>query len=101
MRLSSSEEDVHLLVGELQDSSQLPDLLGAEVLLALEPLMQDLQLLLGESCAALGLFHHTLTFPLDLLGRGTGRWSLCSGAGGRVGSVLDECPRAGGSWRDI
>lgn len=34
-----SEQDVHLLVGELKGSSQLPDLLGAEVLLVLEALV--------------------------------------------------------------
>lgn len=46
---------VHLLVGETQGHCQLPDLMGAEVLLGLEPLVQGLQLLLGEGCAALAL----------------------------------------------
>ena len=101
MRLSCPEQDVHLLVGEPQGSSQLPDLLGAEVLLALEPVVQDLQLLLGEGRAALGLLHRTLTFLLDLLEGRMGRRALCGGASGRVGGVLDECPTTGGSWRDI
>lgn len=63
------------MVGEPQGSSQLLNLMGTEVLLALKVLMQGLLLLLGESCAALGLLdcpHVIFSAVLKLSGRLTG-----------------------------
>lgn len=92
----------NLFVGEFQWCGQFSDLLWAEVLLALKSAVQDLELLLRESCTCFDLFA-PWTILLGSLRCRSQLWRKRKpvGAGGRVRCVKSEHSRTGRLWREI